>query len=231
MAGVALARDGLRRPVAAVLGVAVLVVAGAGWMQTRPLSAAVEKREMVSYLTDPAAHQRCETSDGVRYCAYPGFTDVAGDWRERVETTLGVLPPVAAERTRPARGHAASCDHRRQRRLLAGPVRGEPAARRRRPRVAGGAVAGRRRTCTPACRRRASRARSEDVHGFFLAVQIGAWAVGLPPAPHAPRRTLHRHRASPRRRRPVGGSRRHTRAASGLLRAGARRRSQAPTEP
>ena len=71
-----------------------LTVSVAGWQQTRPASAAQEN-EMVSYLTDPAAHQVCEEWTGVSYCAYPGFvTDVAA-WREAVEPTLAALPSAA----------------------------------------------------------------------------------------------------------------------------------------
>ncbi len=58
MAGVALARDGLRRSVAFVVGIGVLIAAAAGWAQTRPVSAAQED-EMVSHLVDPGAHQIC----------------------------------------------------------------------------------------------------------------------------------------------------------------------------
>ncbi|MEA3214328.1 MAG: hypothetical protein QOJ19_484, partial [Acidimicrobiia bacterium] len=100
MAGVALARDGLRRPIAGLLAGAVLLVAAGGWMQTRPPSA-TRQAQMVAYLTDPASQQTCERSAGARYCAYPEFTSAIAGWRERVETTLGVLPLGADDRRGP----------------------------------------------------------------------------------------------------------------------------------
>lgn len=182
MAGIALARDGLRAPIAGLLVVALLVVAGTGWMQARPLSTG-RQIQMAAYLTDPAAHQRCEASDGVRYCAYPGFTDLVGDWRERVETTLAVLPPVAAEgRTR--------LDVAQRAATIIGnddcsPVPFETSLP---PSVAGrvspAAMWPADDHVHPGLQAESLPCSSEDVHDFFLAVQVGAWAVGLPPAPH-----------------------------------------------
>jgi hypothetical protein len=182
MAGVALARDGLRPPIAGLLAAALLVVAGTGWVQTRPLSAA-RQAEMVSYLTDPAAHQLCETSDGVRYCAYPGFADVVVDWRERVESVFGVLPAVALEGRRPLEVTQRPA-------IIVGDEDCSPipfemslpptVAARVQPAElwpADGDV-------HPGLQAESFPCSSEDVHGFFLAVQVGAWAVGLPPAPH-----------------------------------------------
>jgi hypothetical protein len=182
MAAVALVRDGLRPPIASVLAVAVLVVTGAGWIQTRPLSPA-RQAEMVSYLTDPAAHQRCETTDGIRYCAYPGFTDAIGDWRERVETTLGVLPPVASEwrdplevtQRAPVIVGNSDCSPSPYEASLPPPVA---------ERVTPAALWPADDHVHPGFREESFPCSDEDVHGFFLAVQVGAWAVGLPPAPH-----------------------------------------------
>ena len=182
MAGVALARDGVRRPVAVVLGVGVLVAAGAGWVQTRPVSATQEDA-MVSYLLEPGDHQSCETSGTGRFCAYPNFTsDVAG-WRDRVDATLAMLPPVALE-TRPPleviqrpaiivsnndcsaisfeEGLPSGVDTR------VSPIELWPADGQVHPPLVEESF-----PCS-----------DRGAHGLFLAVQTGAWAVGLPPAPH-----------------------------------------------
>jgi hypothetical protein len=183
MAGVALARDGLRRPVAGVLAVAALLVGGAGWMQTRPPSG-TQQAQMVAYLTDPAAHQTCETSAGVNYCAYPGFTSAIAGWRDRVETTLGVLPPGAAVgRRRPLEvtqrpaiivGNEG-CSPTPFEASLPPPV----AAR-----VSPAALWPADDNVHPGFAEESFPCSDREVHGFFLAVQVGAWAVGLPPAPH-----------------------------------------------
>lgn len=182
MAGVALVRDGLRPPIATLLVAALLVVAGTGWVQIRPLSPS-RRGEMVSYLTDPSAHQRCETTDGVRYCAYPGFADDVVDWRERVESTLGVLPPIAAERRgplevtqRPATivGNG-DCSPSPYEASLPPPVA---------ERVSSAALWPADDRVHPGFAEESFPCSDEDVHGFFLAVQVGAWSVGLPPAPH-----------------------------------------------
>lgn len=181
MAGVALVRNGLRPPITGLLVAALLVVAGTGWIQTRALSAS-RQAEMVSYLTEPAAHQRCETSDGVRYCAYPGFADDILDWRERVESTLAVLPPIAAERRgpldvtqRPATIVGEDCSPIPFETSLPPPV----AAR-----LSPAAMWPADDDVHPGFAEESFPCSDEDVHGFFLAVQVGAWAVGLPPAPH-----------------------------------------------
>ncbi|MEX2292605.1 MAG: hypothetical protein WD691_02360 [Acidimicrobiales bacterium] len=182
MASVALVRDGLRPPIVGVLAVALLVVTGTGWIQIRPLSPA-RQAEMVSYLTDPSAHQRCETRDGVRYCAYPGFTDAVVDWSERVETTLGVLPPIASEWRGPLEvtQRAAivvgndSCSPIPYEASLPPPVA---------ERVSPAALWPADDKVHPGFAEESFPCSDEDVHGFFLAVQVGAWAVGLPPAPH-----------------------------------------------
>lgn len=182
MAGVGLVRDGLRPPIASVLVVALFVVAGTGWIQTRPLSAA-RQAQMVSYLTEPAAHQQCEETAGARYCAYPGFTDVIDGWRERVEATLGVLPPVAVAgrgalevTQRPAIivGNG-DCSPNPYEESLPPSVA---------PRVSPATLWPADGNVHPGFQAESFPCSDENVHGFFLAVQVGAWAVGLPPAPH-----------------------------------------------
>lgn len=182
MAGVALARERLARPVAVVLGVGVLVSVGAGWMQTRPPSTARENA-MVAYLTDPAGHQACEESAGVRYCPYPGFTADVLEWRERVDATLALLPaaavdvrpPLAVIQRAPIIVSSDDC----------APVPFEgalpPGVAARLSPVALWPADGH---VHPGFEEESFPCSDRDVNGFFLAVQTGAWAVGLPPAPH-----------------------------------------------
>lgn len=182
MAGVALARDGMRRSIAVVLSTGVLVTAGAGWMQTRPVSDTREDA-IVSYLTEPEAHQTCGVWDGVRFCAYPGFVADVSGWRTGVEATLAVLPSAASEGRSPL--------HVVQRpAIVVGDAHCLPTAfegslprgvaRRVSPEQlwpADGQV-------HPPFRQESFPCSDRDARGFFLAVQTAAWAVGLPPAPH-----------------------------------------------
>ncbi len=184
MAGVTLAREGLRRPVVVVvLSAGVLVAAGAGWMQTRPLSPGREDA-MVAYLTDPDAHQICEASAGVRYCAYPDFTADIAEWRTRVDATLRLFPTgavanrdplqviqrpaiVASNENCSAQAFEYSLPPGVAARLS--PAELWPADNHVHP---------------PFDEESFPCSGRDDVHGFFLAVQTAAWATGLPPAPH-----------------------------------------------
>lgn len=182
MGGITLARDGLRRPVGAVLGAGVLVAVGAGWMQTRPPSTAREN-EMVAYLTDPVAHQVCEESAAVRYCAYPGFTADLPDWRERVDATLARLPAAAIDgRSRLEVIQRAAIIVSTNDCTPAAFENGLPpgvAAR-----LSAAALWPADGHVHPGFDQESFPCSERDVDGFFLAVQTGAWAVGLPPAPH-----------------------------------------------
>ncbi|HUF98485.1 MAG TPA: hypothetical protein VMM60_10180 [Ilumatobacter sp.] len=182
MAGVALARDGVRRQAAVLLAFASLTVVVAGWQQTRPASAAQEA-EMVSYLTDPESHQLCEEWAGVSYCAYPGFVADIATWRKAVEPTLAMLPPPAVDRRAPLTV--------RQRPAIivsnedCVPVRFDgslpPGVLERVSPAALWPVDG---LVHPAFSEESFPCSEREVHGYFLAVQTSAWAVGLPPAPH-----------------------------------------------
>ena len=182
MAGVALARDGIRRPVGAVLSVGVIVAGGAGWMQTRPPSTAREN-EIVSYLTEPVAHQVCEQSAAVRYCAYPDFAADLPRWRTRVEATLALLPTTAADNRipleviqRPAIIVSNNdCLPRAFKDGLPPGVADRLSSADLWP--ADGQV-------HPPLEDDSFPCSGFDVKGFFLGVQTGAWATGLPPAPH-----------------------------------------------
>lgn len=182
VAGVALARDGIPRPVTAVLGVGVVVAAGAGWMQTRPLSSAQEDT-MVLSLSDPLAHQICEESGGVRYCAYPEFAADVPEWRDRVDTVLTMLPTTAIDDRGPLEVIQRPA-------TIVGDSNCQPAAFKD---ALPPSVAKRLSTSElwpadnhvhPPFGQETFPCSDRDVDGFFLAVQAGAWATGLPPAPH-----------------------------------------------
>ena len=183
MAGIALAREGRRRPVAIVVGAGVLVAATAGWMQTRPLSAA-QQDAMASYLVEPGDHQICETSAAARFCAYPTFSgDVAG-WQDRVHQTLATLPAAALTGRpsleviqRPAIIVSNDvCSPVAFEVGLAPGVAARVSAEELWP--ADGHV-------HPPFEDESFPCSERTTNGFFLAVQTGAWGVGLPPAPHA----------------------------------------------
>lgn len=181
MAGIALARDGLRRPTVVVLGIGLLVAAGAGWMQTRPISEAVED-EMVAQLRDPARYQRCEDAGRVRYCAYEEFLDDVPSWQAVVGATTSLVPagldhrpPLAVTQRPPRITGDPDCAPMRFEETLPPSV-----ADRLSPEVLWPADD----DVHPPFSEESFPCSDEDVHGFFLAVQTGAWAVGLPPAPH-----------------------------------------------
>ena len=182
MAGIALAREGMRRPVVFAIGTGVLVAATAGWIQTRPPTFA-QQDAMASYLLEPGDHQICETSAAARFCAYPNFSaDVAG-WQDRVHQTLAMLPAAALAGRPPLEVIQRPA-------IIVSNDSCSPAAFEDGlpPRVAARVSAA---NLWPAdghvhppfadesfpCSERATA-------GFFLAVQTGAWGVGLPPAPH-----------------------------------------------
>jgi hypothetical protein len=181
MAGVALAREGLARPVLAILGTGVLIAGGAGFAQTRPMSGDRED-EMLALLTDPAAHLVCEDAGSVRYCAYADFVGDIARWDERVGATLAALPSDVGERgqleviQRPA---IIVGDHDCR---PAGFERGLPpgVAARLTPSMLWPAD----RHVHPPFGEETFPCSDRDGDGFFLAVQTGAWATGLPPAPH-----------------------------------------------
>lgn len=180
MAVVALARDGFPGRLRALLAAAVVVVAGAGWAQTRPPS---DERvaAMVEYLTEPRAHQVCTESGSTTYCAYEEQRPRVADWSARVDAVRALLPPAVAARDLavvdrvPTVVGDASCAP-------------QPFVEGLHPSVA--------RAVTPA----AIWPADGDVHPgtnrfpcggrevdeLFTALQVGSWAVGLPPSPHGP---------------------------------------------
>lgn len=181
MAAVALAREGMRRPVAGLLAAGLVVTVGAGWGQTRPLSEAREV-EMVEYLIDPRAHQMCQQAKGVEYCAYPDFADDVPKWRDRVEATLALIPAVAFTDRPPLKviqrpATIASNDD-------CSPVAFHTSLSRSvAERVSPSELWPADGNVHPPFVEESSACSEEDLHGFFLAVQTAAWTAGLPPAP------------------------------------------------
>lgn len=181
MGGVAVARDGLRRPAVAVLSAGVLVAAGAGWIQTRPPSAA-RQAEMVAFLTDPVAHQVCKEAGAVRYCAYPGFTAEVPRWRQRVEATLALVPAAATA------GRDPLAVTQRAATIVSNDCSPGPFEANLPPgvaaRVSPASLWPADGDVHPPLYEESFPCSEQAVHGFFLAVQTGAWATGLPSAPH-----------------------------------------------
>ncbi|MEO6572129.1 MAG: hypothetical protein ABIO83_11355, partial [Ilumatobacteraceae bacterium] len=180
MCAVALARDGVPRQLGAVLVAAVGVAVAAGWAQTRPPSAD-QVAAMVGYITRPTDHQACEQREGVRYCAYPSSRHLIDEWDARVTGVLALVPPSVAHRPVeviqriPTTIGSADCTPRA---FLAGlpaevvdllsPHTIWPDDGNLHPDFGNGSF-----PCN-----------DRPTNNLFTAVQAGAWAVGLPPAPH-----------------------------------------------
>jgi len=182
MGGLALARDGLRRNVRILIGGALAITLVAGWIQTRPMSEA-QVAARVSFLLDPDEHQVCQQVDDVTYCAYQDFLVDVPDWIDRVGATLAALPTEARDsrpplevRQRPAIVISDSdCSPEGYLTTLTSAIASRIAVDDLWP--ADGDV-------HPPFGSDHFPCSSRDAFGFFLAVQTGAWAVGLPPAPH-----------------------------------------------
>lgn len=178
MAAVALARDGVPRRLFVGLAVTVAVTAAAGWAQVRPPTDR-QVAAMVAYLTDPESQQTCTVEGPVRYCASGDNLDLVDDWRRSVEAVRALLPvPVAGrslavvERVPTIVGNSNCSPQPFFEGLLPGLVE----------RLAPGEVWPDDGAVHPGTDRFPCGGRR--VHGFFTAVQVGSWAVGLPPSPH-----------------------------------------------
>lgn len=178
MALVALARDGFPRRLGAALAAAALVIATAGWVQTRPPSDA-RVTAMVGYLTDPSAHQMCSVAGTTTFCAYDEQLHRVDVWSARDRAVRALLPAAVAGR--------------------------ELAVTDRVPTVVGNSSCGPQsflEGLPPAVARAVSATDiwpddgavhpgtnrfpcgGRPVEELFTALQIGSWAVGLPPSPH-----------------------------------------------
>ncbi len=180
MCAVALARDGVRRRLGAVIVAAIGVALGVGWVQTRPLSDD-QVAAMVSYITQPTDHQTCEQRQTVRYCAYPPSRHLMDVWEARVTGVLALLPPSIAQRPVeviqriPTTIGNSGCGPQP---FLAGlpakvadqlsPHTIWPDDGNLHPDLGNGSF-----PCN-----------DRPTNQLFTAVQAGAWVVGLPPAPH-----------------------------------------------
>ena len=182
VAAVALGRAGTSRTVTITLVSGLVVTAGAGFAQTRPLSTS-QRNTMIAALTDPSTVQVCEEAGGIRYCSYPEFDDDIDGWRTTVEATLAVLPEPASDdidrlevRQRPAsvigNSDCAAID-------FMDSLAPDVAAR-----VSPAALWPPDGMVHPGFGPESFPCSDRSVHGFFLAVQTAAWATGLPPAPH-----------------------------------------------
>lgn len=180
MCAVALARDGVPRRLGVAIVVAIGVAAVAGWAQTRPPSDD-QVAAMVSYITRPTAHQTCEQRQGVRYCAYPPFRHLIDEWEARVTGVLALVPPSVVQRPVeiiqriPTTIGNSDCGPQPFLTGLPAKVADQlspqtiwPDDRNLHPDLGNGSF-----PCD-----------DRPTHELFTAVQVGAWAVGLPPAPH-----------------------------------------------
>jgi hypothetical protein len=89
--GLALARHGLDGRVAALVLAGVVGAVTAGWVSTRPPSAAAVA-DRVARLENPRAYEVCETTGIVEYCSWPDATEWVPVWREAVEGVLAAVP-------------------------------------------------------------------------------------------------------------------------------------------
>ena len=71
--------------------VSVALVAGTGWVISRPPSAE-EVARVVDELEHPTDHQTCTDRNGVDYCAYPGAEPWVDLWERAVAGTLDRVP-------------------------------------------------------------------------------------------------------------------------------------------
>lgn len=177
MACAALARDGVPRRLGVVLGAVFALTAVTGWFQVRPPTDGQLAR-MATYLTDPESHQTCTTEGQVRYCAFAENLGRVSDWTARVEAVRALLPAAAerplvvADRVPTVVGNS-NCSP-------------QPFFEGLHPRLAGKVTAAdvwpddgavHPGTDNFPCGGR-------PTHELFTAVQVGSWAVGLPPSPH-----------------------------------------------
>lgn len=178
MAVVALARDGFPRRLGGVFAVAVVVIVGAGWMQTRPPSDA-RVAAMVDYLTNPVDHQTCTEVGPTSYCVFREQRERVDDWAARVEAIRALVPPEVAARELTVADRvpiiigSSDCGAESFLDGLHPAVVDE---------VAPDAVWPDDGAVHPGTNR--FPCGGKPVKELFTAMQVGSWAVGLPPSPH-----------------------------------------------
>lgn len=77
-----------------VAAVALVVTCLSGWLEARPVPAAV-LGVMSRQVLEPGSVQRCQLVGRVRYCYYPAFAPLVGQWAVAVDGVLTRLPPNA----------------------------------------------------------------------------------------------------------------------------------------
>ncbi|MEA2972573.1 MAG: hypothetical protein QOG82_1031 [Actinomycetota bacterium] len=178
-AGLALSRHGFSRPVTTFLVGAVAVSGVAAFAQTRPLSDSAA-RQQAAALTAPEL--TCEVRGGVRYCVEPGYEVRFGQWDPPVQAVLARVPGDVRDRglvvsmREPNVVGNTDCTPKpmlemvsSRTRALVTPEQVWPADNAVHP--------WRYWPWDPGC--------SFTDHGTVLTVQVGLWAVGLPPAQSA----------------------------------------------
>lgn len=178
MAGVALTRDGVPRRLGAFLALGAVVVVGAGWVQLRPPTD-TQVAAMAERLTDPVAHQTCTDDGPVRLCADPENRVRLDAWRARVAAVRALVPAAVAARPLVVADRVPTVTGD-------GNCAPQPFLLGLHPRVAALVTAARVWPDDGAVHPGTDRfpCGGRDTRGFFTAVQVAAWSVGLPPSPH-----------------------------------------------
>ena len=178
-AALALSRHGFSRPVGTFLVGAVAVSGVAAFAQTRPLSGTDARRQALA-LTSPELV--CQTREGVRYCVPSGYEIRAGQWEGPVQAVLARVPNPVRDRglvvsmREPNVVGNTDCKPMPMLQMVSPRVRALLTPEQVWP--ADNAVhPWRYWPWDPGC--------SFTDHGTVLSVQVGSWAVGLPPAQSA----------------------------------------------
>lgn len=178
MAFVALARDGLHPRVVGGLSACLAVVMVAGIAQVRPPTDR-QVQAIVDFLTNPSDHQRCVEDRNARYCAYPRNEHRLDDWQQRAAAVLALVPDAVARRPLSVIDRVptltSSPDCSPQPFFEGLPAKVVDAVTPAQVWPADGAV-------HPGTSRFPCGGR--QTAEFFTAVQLGAWAVGLPDSPY-----------------------------------------------
>lgn len=180
MAVIAVWRRNTVRAVPAVFVAAMVGVVVTGWIQTR-IETDDDVAHGVAMLTDPST-QDCRSIDDITYCAYPGEEYSIPVWSRVVAEVHRNLPdratpPVVVRQRVPTVVGNTACSAERYLDVL----RPKLAAALRPSDLwtADGGVHPAVGADTPPCS-------DEDLDGAWTAIQVGAHAVGLPPAPSWP---------------------------------------------
>ena len=175
-AGLAMGRHGFTRRVTTLLVGAVAVSGVAAFAQTRPLSDSAA-RQQAAALTTPELS--CELRGGVRYCVEPGYEVRFGQWDPPVQAVLSRVPAPVRDRglvvsvREPNVVGNTDCSPTPMLQMVSPRVRALVTPEQVWP-TDNAAHPWRYWPWDPGC--------SFVDHGTVLTVQVGSWAVGLPPA-------------------------------------------------